>query len=155
MCTNVCTNVRFNQPFDIHSHAQQHHMPTPQVTVCCFDKTGTLTSDDLLLEGVVLPQEANDDTPAPLLKDATALPLPVQRVLAGCQSLVTVEGRLVGDPLERAALTLMGWKVAGNAVSSPAGKPKETVTILHRFTFSSSLKRMAAIIKVCAALLLF
>ena len=41
-----------------------------------------------------------------------------------------------------------GWKHAGEQWTSGKGKGKETATILHRLHFSSSLKRMAAVVKV-------
>ncbi len=203
------------------------------MTVCCFDKTGTLTSDDILLQGVVLPDPPPPSTGTtstagggggeagpppgvpPMRSDVGALPTRVQQVMAGCQSLVTVEGQLVGDPLERAALTATGvcgvwegvhgvygryamwmfkglfpyalhilfpcalhtlspylflcilillllyttpyisscapsgWKIVGTSITSPPGQPQQTLTILHRFAFSSSLKRMSVIVKVC------
>jgi magnesium-transporting ATPase (P-type) len=42
-----------------------------------------------------------------------------------------------------------GWAYSGGSLASPkrAGK-KETATILHRFQFTSALKRMAVIVKV-------
>lgn len=42
-----------------------------------------------------------------------------------------------------------GWAYSSGALTSPkkAGK-KESVTILHRFQFTSALKRMAVIVKV-------
>ena len=62
-----------------------------QIDVCCFDKTGTLTSDEMVLQGVLLPEGGE---PAPKGSHAA------QRVMAACQSLIQVEGKLVGDPLE-------------------------------------------------------
>ena len=62
-----------------------------QIDVCCFDKTGTLTSDEMVLQGV-LPPEGGDLTPA----GSHA----AKRTMAACQSLISIEGKLVGDPLE-------------------------------------------------------
>ena len=77
-----------------------------QVEVCCFDKTGTLTSDNLLFEGVTgLPKAADSSQ---LESDPKQLPPAAVRVLAGCQSLVRVDGELVGDPLELAAFNAVG-----------------------------------------------
>lgn len=77
-----------------------------QVEVCCFDKTGTLTSDNLLFEGITGLPGAEDGTA--LESDPKQLPPRVVRVLAGCQSLVRVDGELVGDPLELAAFNAVG-----------------------------------------------
>lgn len=51
-----------------------------------------------------------DSLPNNIINFVTTLPhmLQVQRVLAGCHSLVYVDGELVGDPLELAAFTATG-----------------------------------------------
>ena len=65
--------------------------PCAQIDVCCFDKTGTLTSDEMVLQGVLPPQGGELEP-----KGSHA----ARRVMAACQSLIHVEGKLVGDPLE-------------------------------------------------------
>ncbi|KAL4527712.1 hypothetical protein Ndes2437A_g02854 [Nannochloris sp. 'desiccata'] len=125
-----------------------------KVTTCCFDKTGTLTSDHMELEGVVgsvskLGKEAKSNVSATegveddeLHQDVKLLPAVISRILACCQSLVQVDGSLVGDPVERAGLQATGWAVKGDVVSRTViGGGKEVATILHRFHFSSVLKR--------------
>ena len=200
--------------------------------VCCFDKTGTLTSDNLLFEGVTGLPGAADSTA--LEATAKKLPPAVVRVLAGCQSLVRVDGQLVGDPLELAAFNAVGessapyilisdfepaqifspiasislilcdkhadksavlsahkvtperqmlvwqcpvinadtnlaflwhpyclsplhdgaaaagWKAVEDSTfsSQKEGPQQETVTVLHRFPFTSALKRMAVVLRV-------
>ena len=44
-----------------------------------------------------------------------------------------------------------GWAHAGGGICSPkkGGGSKESLTILHRFAFTSTLKRMAVIVKAC------
>ena len=75
-----------------------------QVAVCCFDKTGTLTSDDMVLRGLAgVPEKGRE-----LLQDVKAAGKDTLRVLAACQSLIQIEGDLVGDPLERAAFEATG-----------------------------------------------
>ncbi|CAL8460618.1 g147 [Coccomyxa elongata] len=116
-----------------------------KVAVCCFDKTGTLTSDNMVLKGLVgLAGRARE-----LVADVREGSREAVRVLAACQSLIQVDGQLVGDPLERAAFQATGWAYAGGTLTSPkqAGS-KETATILHRFHFTSTLKRMAVVVKV-------
>ena len=73
-----------------------------QVEVCCFDKTGTLTSDNMVLEGVVPPGGGALHTDIAAAGDAVA------RILAACQSLISLEGQLVGDPLEKVAFHATG-----------------------------------------------
>jgi magnesium-transporting ATPase (P-type) len=43
------------------------------------------------------------------LSDPTDLPELVEYALAGCHSLVYVEGKLVGDPMETASLKAINW----------------------------------------------
>ena len=72
--------------------------------MCCFDKTGTLTSDDMVLRGLAgLAERAGE-----LLQDVKTAGRDTLRVLAACQSLIHIEGDLVGDPLERAAFEATG-----------------------------------------------
>ena len=72
--------------------------------MCCFDKTGTLTSDNMVLKGLVgLAGCARE-----LVADVREGSRECLRVLAACQSLIQVDGALVGDPLERAAFQATG-----------------------------------------------
>lgn len=75
-----------------------------QVDICCFDKTGTLTSDNMVLEGLTgLPGKGQE-----LLADVKQAGKEVVRVLAACQALIQVDGKFVGDPLEKASFTAVG-----------------------------------------------
>ncbi|GAB4817890.1 hypothetical protein N2152v2_004936 [Parachlorella kessleri] len=123
-----------------------------KVTTCCFDKTGTLTSDHMVLEGVAGAEgaEAGHAEHALVTDVRGGLPGDVHRVLACCQSLVQVERGLVGDPVERAAVEATGWVCKQDSVSSP-GPHKEVAHILHRFHFSSLLKRMSTVVRVESA----
>jgi cation-transporting ATPase 13A1 len=140
-----------------------------KLDACLFDKTGTLTTDELVAVGVCQPpmlkipkgKEEDDNkflTPMIQTHDEAAL------VLAGCHSLVYIEGETTGDPLESAALKSMRWelsKESGNAVPSPAtekkpaGKPisvvsesrVEEIEVLTRHHFSSKLQRMSCVVK--------
>jgi len=75
-----------------------------QVDICCFDKTGTLTSDNMVLEGLTgLPGKGEE-----LVTDMKQAGDEVVRVLASCQALIQVDGKFVGDPLEKASFTAVG-----------------------------------------------
>eukprot|EP00884_Botryococcus_braunii_P002446 jgi/Botrbrau1/12201/Bobra.0186s0106.1 len=116
-----------------------------KVAVCCFDKTGTLTSDDMMLEGLAgVPGRGPD-----LLRNVKEAGMEALRVMACCHSLIYVGGELMGDPLERAAFQATGWSFSGGSIASPrqAGA-KELITVLHRFHFTSALKRMTCLLKV-------
>lgn len=100
--------------------------------VCCFDKTGTLTSDNLVMKGVAGASYSNNGHNGTVQKTggvvvgggrsggggvpaATAVvsadelgEIPT-RILAGCHSLVTLQGALVGDSVEVATLKGLGW----------------------------------------------
>lgn len=94
-----------------------------KVDVCLFDKTGTLTTDELVAVGVEPPTVsssrdamlgrgdvqggAGGDAPGALTDTLLAMveaPAAATLVLAGCQSLVLVEGSEAGDPVEAAAM---------------------------------------------------
>ena len=69
-----------------------------------FDKIGTLTSDIMVLEGLRgLPGRGQE-----LLADMKQASRETLRVLAACQALIQVDGKFVGDPLEKASFTAIG-----------------------------------------------
>ena len=144
--------------------------------VCCFDKTGTLTLSDLIVEGVAIAAhrtaakadkgQATDDSQF-IVVPAKQAPLTASFVLAGCHQLVaSAGGKLLGDPMERAALLAAGWTylMDGSAISELPlggaslskellnalprnGTVRPALRIIKRFPFSSELKRSAAIVE--------
>eukprot|EP00808_Paulinella_micropora_P012340 g13561.t1 len=145
-----------------------------RISYTLFDKTGTLTSDQLVTAGVTLapanPNEPLSDDSMVKMRKANA---EVSIVLAGCHSLVEVDGKLAGDPLEVAVVKSIGWTynpktnqalspaaapkpaaaAAGNAADkakpkSPALTEKIAVEILHRYHFASRLQRMSVLARV-------
>merc|ERR1719502_2671489 len=95
------------------------------VTHTFFDKTGTLTTDSLIAKGVVNNPKldpTNDGirvggggggssgkdggvvAGGPALQPSARALQEVAVVIGGCQSLLQVDGRLLGDPIELAAL---------------------------------------------------
>lgn len=96
-----------------------------KVELCLFDKTGTLTSDKLVVAGIWQNKT---------LVDVENASKGVQEVLRGCHSLVSVNGKYVGDPLEEAAFSAL---------------PQNTLptVAIERFHFSSKLQRMSVIVK--------
>lgn len=130
-----------------------------KVDVCCFDKTGTLTTNDLVVQGIAglnsenktLEEEKEEDRVLSLHDNAFGLvpvkdaPFETQCVLASCNALVILDGELVGDPLEKAALHAISWTVSkGDTVTSQKGR-RCTLKVLQRFHFSSALKRMSTV----------
>lgn len=128
-----------------------------RVDVCCFDKTGTLTGEDLVVEGIAGLNPGKDGMSK--LRKVEHVGGETTLVLATAHALVKLdEGEVVGDPMEKATLTALGWSLGrgdiltskatsaapGSAFSSPAG----TVQIKRRFQFSSLLKRQSSIASV-------
>jgi len=89
-----------------------------KLDMMCFDKTGTLTEDGLDILGVRVVAPSGDgfgDTiadAASLYGDSRALQSHHQAILftmATCHSLKSVDGELVGDPLEVKMFEFTGW----------------------------------------------
>ena len=148
-----------------------------KLNACLFDKTGTLTTDELVAVGV-----CNKDTlvaastssktaidESTLLTPMTKVANEAGLVLAGCHSLVLIEGEVTGDPLESAALKAMRWQIdkdtgratpllatekkqGGKAIEMPRTPDLPScrttdVEVLARHHFSSKLQRMSCVIR--------
>ncbi|XP_042506803.1 probable manganese-transporting ATPase PDR2 [Macadamia integrifolia] len=85
-----------------------------KVDICCFDKTGTLTSDDMEFRGVDGLTDSLD-----LQSDMTNVPVRTVEILAACHALVFVDNKLVGDPLEKAALKGVDWAYTSDEKAMP------------------------------------
>lgn len=109
-----------------------------------LDKTGTLTSDELEFKGI-----ATDALISPQDLDETR-----QMVLAGCHSLIVFEGKLTGDPMEKAVLSCIGWRVkCDDSIYPPPLDQRRNSTLLsmkiiHRFSFDSTVKRMSSVVQM-------
>eukprot|EP00767_Chilomastix_cuspidata_P007095 gnl/Chilomastix_cuspidata/766.p1 GENE.gnl/Chilomastix_cuspidata/766~~gnl/Chilomastix_cuspidata/766.p1 ORF type:complete len:1443 (+),score=563.17 gnl/Chilomastix_cuspidata/766:34-4362(+) len=141
--------------------------------VCCFDKTGTLTEERMDVLGIVnKPHGAAGDhrvkkgstqKPDARLMNAdflTCLDPNVANIIGACHSLVleevSVPGksakfRVCGDQLEAAAFRDASWHLnvrKGTGETSCTTRyngGKRTISVLRRFPFSSTLKRMSVI----------
>ncbi|XP_074308297.1 putative manganese-transporting ATPase PDR2 [Silene latifolia] len=114
-----------------------------KVDICCFDKTGTLTSDDMEFSGVVGSTESME-----IESDMKKVPGRTQEILASCHALVFVENKLVGDPLEKAALQGIDWTYKSDEKAMPKKGSGNPVQIIQRHHFASHLKRMAVVVRV-------
>ena len=134
-----------------------------RVDIACFDKTGTLTGEDLVVDGIA--GLGLDDQKAKAESDgaqSTLIPVvdvgqQTTLVLATAHALVKLdEGEVVGDPMEKATLTSLGWTLGRNdtLTGRPAAVGKgyagggEVVQIKRRFQFSSALKRQSSVASV-------
>ncbi|KAL3597206.1 hypothetical protein D5086_008843 [Populus alba] len=121
-----------------------------KVDICCFDKTGTLTSDDMEFRGVVGLTESAD-----LESDMTKVPVRTAEILASCHALVFVDNKLVGDPLEKAALAGIDWSYKSDEKAMPKKGGGNAVQIVQRHHFASHLKRMAVVVRTQEEFLAF
>ncbi|CCD25814.2 ion-transporting P-type ATPase SPF1 NDAI_0G00380 [Naumovozyma dairenensis CBS 421] len=113
-----------------------------RIDVCCFDKTGTLTGEDLVFEGLAGLSTNTKDIRH--LYSGSDAPQNTTLVIGAAHALVKLDdGEVVGDPMEKATLKALGWKVDYNDVITKSGTEK--LNILRRFQFSSSLKRSSSI----------
>jgi cation-transporting ATPase 13A1 len=142
-----------------------------KVDACLFDKTGTLTTDKLVAQGVVCWGDAVGSAAAAAPAKASPAVRPLASVdgtdldmclvLAGCHSLLEIDGKILGDPIEVAALKAIDWVYTpANATAVPGTKrpaserpwkSKPSVRILHRYHFSSALQRMSVLARVSGA----
>ena len=112
-----------------------------KLDVCAFDKTGTLTSDSLNFIGVL---NASSNFVKKLELQPSQIDDDALLVVASCQSLSRVDGKVVGDPLESSAFEKCGWKLVSEKDSVLQKKGLKT-EIVFRYHFSSSLRRMTTI----------
>ncbi|KAF7861688.1 uncharacterized protein EAF02_010642 [Botrytis sinoallii] len=133
-----------------------------RVDVACFDKTGTLTGEDLVVEGIAGLGLGHSGTDTPRENDGAhshitpvlQASLETTYVLATAHALVKLdEGDIVGDPMEKATLTSLGWTLGRNDILSSkiqTGAPSSSVQIKRRFQFSSALKRQSSVASLTA-----
>jgi manganese-transporting P-type ATPase len=140
-----------------------------RVDVACFDKTGTLTGEDLVVDGIAglsLGKKGVTSESDEAQSTITKVPdcgIETTLVLATAHALVKLdEGDIVGDPMEKATLTSLGWTLGrkDTLVNKPPSAAKtnnahsaasDTVQIKRRFQFSSALKRQSSVATVLRA----
>ncbi|XP_074887740.1 putative cation-transporting ATPase 13A5 [Buteo buteo] len=132
-----------------------------QINLVCFDKTGTLTEDGLDLWGVI-PSEGSRFQEIHKFPSSTPLPWgPVCGAMASCHSLVVLDKKIQGDPLDLKMFDGTHWEVEDSSTAQdgtgaldtcivrPGPKasnaPVEGIAILHQFPFSSGLQRMSVV----------
>ncbi|XP_069473528.1 probable cation-transporting ATPase 13A4 isoform X2 [Ambystoma mexicanum] len=136
-----------------------------QVNLVCFDKTGTLTEDGLDLWGIVPCREQCFQT-VHRFNSGEVLPWgPLLGALASCHSMIMIDGKLQGDPLDLKMFEGTCWQVEDPCIHSDADgesaaslilkpgpnaskAPVDGIVILQQFPFSSSLQRMSVVTQV-------
>ncbi|KAK4877755.1 hypothetical protein RN001_010261 [Aquatica leii] len=116
------------------------------VDCMCFDKTGTLTEDGLDLR-VVVP--VNDKRFVKPIKDAQDLPddSVLLHGMASCQSLTSINGELVGDPLDVKMFNATNWCLKDSDNLRAVYNGCKVIKVLRQFPFTSNLQRMSVVVK--------
>ncbi|XP_067322392.1 probable cation-transporting ATPase 13A4 [Anolis sagrei] len=136
-----------------------------QINLICFDKTGTLTEDGLDLWGAVLAEGKSFQSAHRFSSSASPLPWgPAFAAMATCHSLVVLDGKIQGDPLDLKMFQATQWEIEDSSsndgddgestqvlVVRPGAKAEQVVpgggglAVLRQFPFSSALQRMSVV----------
>lgn len=119
-----------------------------KIDICCFDKTGTITAENLIVEGLA---GLDNENPAKIITESFGTfgetATLAQKVMGICNSLFLVkEDQIAGDPMEKATLEFLNWRLSASDEVTGNNK-QQSYKIVHRFPFSSALKRMSVIAK--------
>ncbi|KAM4694335.1 putative cation-transporting ATPase 13A4, partial [Discoglossus pictus] len=132
------------------------------LNLICFDKTGTMTEDIFDLWGVA-GNDGNCFQEVHHFSSGNIMPWsPMLGAMASCHSLIILDGKMHGDPLDLKMFEGTGWELTDYKTSSNkdgkslsctmvrpgarSGKvPVQGIAILHQFPFSSSMQRMSVI----------
>ena len=100
-----------------------------KIDICCFDKTGTLTKDEFIMRGIV---QTNSVEPSKAFdsKEETL------SILLGCNSLLNINGKAVGDPIEVAMFKEVRGKLEKSEVTC---ERKTRIFPIRKYQFESSL----------------
>ncbi|KAJ6655494.1 hypothetical protein lerEdw1_005072 [Lerista edwardsae] len=133
-----------------------------QINLVCFDKTGTLTEDGLDLWGVT-PCQSSRSPNFHSFSSGRPVPFgPICKAMATCHSLMVLDGKIQGDPLDVKMFEGTKWEIVEKEETpseqsksttsdpcmegyEPAEATVEGIKILHQFPFSSSIQRMSVI----------
>ena len=112
-----------------------------EVDICCFDKTGTLTSDEFIMKETIINTDY-DSSEHELALDCNEETF---TVLLGCNSLINLDGKPTGDPIDLAMFKQVGGKFIGNEICC---QRKIKIIPIKKYIFESNLKRMTVLSKV-------
>ncbi|XP_063772478.1 probable cation-transporting ATPase 13A4 [Pseudophryne corroboree] len=137
-----------------------------RINLVCFDKTGTLTEDGLDLWGVVPSSESRFQKVHMFTSGNSLAWCPLLGAMACCHSLIVLDGKIQGDPLDLKMFEGTNWEIdqtyQGDHPEDNSGAhhlvvrpvlgssivPEKGLAILQQFPFSSSLQRMSVISQV-------
>ena len=109
-----------------------------KIDVCCFDKTGTLTKDEFIMKGIVQTNSKEPDNAIDCKEETLS-------ILLGCNSLLNINGKPVGDPIEVAMFKEVKGKIDRNETTC---ERKTRIIPIRKYQFESSLKRMTVLARV-------
>ncbi|CAJ0928621.1 unnamed protein product [Ranitomeya imitator] len=130
-----------------------------------IDATGTLTEDGMELWGIV-PSDKRSFQEVYLFKPGSSLPWsPVLVGMVSCHSLIFLDGKIQGDPLDLKMFEGTGWVLQDTDMKTKEDEDSQSykivnpgfdsekvtvegIAILHQFPFSSSLQRMSVIVEI-------
>ena len=114
-----------------------------KIDICCFDKTGTLTKDEFIMKGLIKPNDNKFSNPYD--SDETIL-----SVLLGCNSLISINNKPIGDPIELAIFKESRGKFVKDEITCDR---KTRILPIRKYQFDSNLKRMTVLAKVYSGIL--
>ena len=109
-----------------------------KIDICCFDKTGTLTKDEFIMRGLV-----NVDSVEP--KNAHDTDEETLSILLGCNSLIPINNKPIGDPIEVAMFKEVRGKMDKEEINC---ERKTRILPIRKYQFDSNLKRMTVLARV-------
>ena len=119
-----------------------------RIKVMVFDKTGTLTEEGLEITGF---RGCNNASFNEFSTTAPEKDTDISLCMASCHSSTTVNGLMIGDPLDIQMFTYSNWGAKDNANGTTelcqTGSSTYTATVIKRFEFQSDLQRMSVIVK--------
>lgn len=135
-----------------------------KLDILAFDKTGTLTGENLEVLGVAGISK-DPESFSKIFTDLKSIPEITHLISGTCHSLFRLsntesnseknsskntktETKVVGDPMEQTAMSFSGWSLLGGDVCA---RGRDTAKIIHRFPFSSALKRMSCAVQYIEA----
>ncbi|KAM3931840.1 putative cation-transporting ATPase 13A4 [Leptodactylus fuscus] len=137
-----------------------------QLNLFCFDKTGTLTEDGLDLMGVIPSGGASFQTMVTQENIKELSMSPLFAAMTCCHSIIMLDGKLEGDPLDLKMFEATGWildepssdddddgQTCQNIIVRPGLNSEmkdnlEEIKVIFQYPFSSVMQRMAVITEV-------
>lgn len=90
------------------------------------------------MKGIALPQNQSLISPFEVDENTTS-------VLIGCNSLMNMGGKIMGDPIELAVFKALGGTIQSNVIMSKQGTK---IYPIRRYAFDSTLKRMSVLVTI-------